>query len=422
MRRLNAFVLSATAWTAVLAGCGSPAAVSNIPSTRQVVLTNPTEILRVMSTQYQPQRHNVVITVKGGTVNAKTLKNVNGENYLDVSQHEGIVNYATAHEYDRNVQTIEVKKAVDGRVLLTRISVPPDQAQPLGSSAQTMEDQSALPVASQAQASYIVTNGGWVSYHSRPRLSSQVLGRLQQGQKAPLLSQANRYWYEINVNGQIAYITTSPRYVSVVTSSATGVGSSPSSSGTSSGTSGSPSTGTSGTSSTSTPAPGASAGTTTSTASSAASSSISLPPPGVRIDNSITPMAPLSASVSAKAQAVLSEAQTKLGTPYIWGHNEDRGQYGFDCSNFTEYVYHHALGYLMTTSSRGQYLYVGVQVPVSQMRAGDLMIFNQGQHCGIYAGNGQMIEEGGGLGKVGYLSVKPGSYWGDHISAIKRVF
>lgn len=147
-----------------------------------------------------------------------------------------------------------------------------------------------------------------------------------------------------------------------------------------------------------------------------------IPPPGVRIDWNFRPLASVNSSYAAKLAAVKQVAQSKLGTPYIWGHNEDRGQYGFDCSNFTEYVYHHSLGYLMTTSSKGQYLQVGVPVAKSQMRPGDLLIFEYGAHVGIYVGNGRMIEEGGGLGKVGYLSIKTRSYWGNHFTVAKRLF
>ncbi|MDQ0189926.1 C40 family peptidase [Alicyclobacillus cycloheptanicus] len=147
-----------------------------------------------------------------------------------------------------------------------------------------------------------------------------------------------------------------------------------------------------------------------------------LPPPGARMDTSMTPVAGLNAARTAKTKAVLGVARTKLGTPYIWGHNEDRGQYGFDCSNFTEYVYHHALGYIITTYSTGQYKSVGVPIPRSQMQPGDLIAFEQGQHVGIYAGNNQAIQCGGGLKKVGYISVKPGTYWGNHISAVKRMY
>lgn len=164
------------------------------------------------------------------------------------------------------------------------------------------------------------------------------------------------------------------------------------------------------------------ASATTALARSSVVSSVPIPPPGVRLDKKITPLAPTTASYQTKFQAVMSVATSKLGTPYIWGHNEDRGQYGFDCSNFTEYVYHHALGYLFTTASRGQNLYVGVSVPIPQMRPGDLMVFDNGGHVGIYAGNGQAIQEGGGLAKVGYLNVANGSYWSKHLTAVKRMF
>jgi cell wall-associated NlpC family hydrolase len=145
-------------------------------------------------------------------------------------------------------------------------------------------------------------------------------------------------------------------------------------------------------------------------------------PPGVTLDRTIHPLAGTTASVQAKTNAVLKVAKSKYGTPYRWGHNEDRGQYGFDCSNFTEYVYHHALGYKFSTASRVQASSVGTQVPRSQMRPGDLLIFDYGHHVGIYAGNNQVIQEGGGLGKVGYLSIAPGKYWSNHITAVKRMY
>ncbi len=147
-----------------------------------------------------------------------------------------------------------------------------------------------------------------------------------------------------------------------------------------------------------------------------------VPPHGVTIDPVIVPRAGLRAPYSQKLAAVLGVARSKLGTPYIWGHNEDRGQFGFDCSNYVEYVYHHALGYLFTDLSTRQYASVGLRVARSQLRAGDLIFFDAGGHVGIYAGHGAMIQEGGGLGKAGYLSVGPGSYWGHHISSVKRMF
>jgi cell wall-associated NlpC family hydrolase len=150
--------------------------------------------------------------------------------------------------------------------------------------------------------------------------------------------------------------------------------------------------------------------------------SISVPPPGCRLDPNLTPAASPNASRSAKANAAVSVATSKMGTPYIWGHSEDRGQYGFDCSNFTAYVYHHALGYIMSGASRTQNSSVGVRVPTRQMQVGDLLIFDSGAHVGIYAGGNQVIQEGGGLKQVGYLNIAPGKYWSKHITAVKRMF
>lgn len=153
-------------------------------------------------------------------------------------------------------------------------------------------------------------------------------------------------------------------------------------------------------------------------------------PPGVHYDPSIRtylqgswhkgPIAPRNATWQQKYNAVLAVAKSQLGVPYVWGHQV--AYQGFDCSNFTAYVYKHALGYGMSGASQTQNHSIGRRVSVSSMRPGDLIIFENGKHVGIYIGNNKMIEEGGGLGKVGYLSVKRGSYWGNHITAVKRMF
>ncbi|MFC4768571.1 C40 family peptidase [Effusibacillus consociatus] len=157
-------------------------------------------------------------------------------------------------------------------------------------------------------------------------------------------------------------------------------------------------------------------------AESAGAARVPIPPPGVRMDGDITPLAAPNSSREQKVAALRKVGESKLGMKYVWGHNEDRGQVGFDCSNYAEYVYHHALGYLFTTSSRKQYRTVGVRVPVAQMQAGDLVAFNNGGHVGIYMGDGRMIQMGGGTGKCTYLPLKPGSYWYKRISAVKRMF
>ncbi|MCY0892653.1 MAG: C40 family peptidase [Acidibacillus sp.] len=156
-------------------------------------------------------------------------------------------------------------------------------------------------------------------------------------------------------------------------------------------------------------------------------SSGSILPPGVTIDPNIQPLVPLTASYAAKLQAVEQIATSKLGTPYIWGHNEDRGQYGFDCSNFVQYVFHEALGYDFSSSSKVQFERIGWNIPISQMQPGDELFFSDttnpsgSAHVGIYIGHGEMIEEGGGLGKVGYLSIDHG-FWSHHLVAVHQMF
>lgn len=150
--------------------------------------------------------------------------------------------------------------------------------------------------------------------------------------------------------------------------------------------------------------------------------SIATLPPGVKYDSRLTPLVSLTTDYQSKLEAVLQIAKSKLGQAYQLDHNEDRGQVGFDCSNYTAYVFHHALGYKFSSASRIQASSVGEPVQSSDMRPGDLLIFEDGAHVGIYLGNEKMIEDGGGLGKVGYLSVKPGSYWGNHLTGVKRLF
>ncbi|WP_139489846.1 NlpC/P60 family protein [Brevibacillus dissolubilis] len=63
---------------------------------------------------------------------------------------------------------------------------------------------------------YVMTNNGWVSYFSGPSLSSTQLGKLYLGQKAPYIRKYNNYYYEIWMNGRLAYITASSVYTKVV--------------------------------------------------------------------------------------------------------------------------------------------------------------------------------------------------------------
>lgn len=106
----------------------------------------------------------------------------------------------------------------------------------------------------------------------------------------------------------------------------------------------------------------------------------------------------VSVPASGNAQAVLNEAYSHLGKPYVWGAT---GAGTFDCSGFTQYVYQHAAG---TNISRTTYTQINVGQAVSQdqLKPGDL-VFPHAGHVGIYVGNGQMIHapQTGDVVKVG---------------------
>lgn len=246
---------------------------------------------------------------------------------------------------------------------------------------------------------YVETNHGWVSYHAAAGLNSPILGRLQLGDKAPLIVKVNNWWYEISWNGQHVYITTNANYTHLVTES--------SNSSSVSGTSSTASTGTtsiSGTSSTgSTGTTSANTGSTTSTTTSTSSTE---------------------PAWQQQADKVIATAKTQLGVPYLWGKQEPG--IGFDCSNFTAWSYRTALGISFSGASQTQRDSVGTPVALTDIREGDLLFFKTknnptgGGHVGIYMGNGMVIQEGGGWGKV---TIEPlqGTWLGRNLVYARRV-
>jgi cell wall-associated NlpC family hydrolase len=87
---------------------------------------------------------------------------------------------------------------------------------------------------------------------------------------------------------------------------------------------------------------------------------------------------------SISSEQVLQVAAQYVGTPYIFGGSSPRA---FDCSGYGMYVYAQfgvPLRHSVTAQSR-----VGIIVSPEDARPGDLVIFNDHSHNGIYAGNGQ---------------------------------
>ncbi|GAA2443676.1 NlpC/P60 family protein [Streptomyces macrosporus] len=95
-----------------------------------------------------------------------------------------------------------------------------------------------------------------------------------------------------------------------------------------------------------------------------------------------------SASASNRAAAALSAAQTKIGSPYVWGAT---GPNSFDCSGLTSWAYAQA-GVSLPRTSQAQ-ANAGTRISSqSQLAPGDLVIFYSDlHHVGLYAGNGQIL-------------------------------
>ncbi|GHJ38171.1 C40 family peptidase [Streptomyces sp. TS71-3] len=97
--------------------------------------------------------------------------------------------------------------------------------------------------------------------------------------------------------------------------------------------------------------------------------------------------APGAQPASQRAATALAAARSALGRPYVWGAN---GPAGFDCSGLTQWAYAQAgIGLPRTSQSQR---YAGSQVPLSQIRPGDLVAYREdASHIAMYAGHGQVI-------------------------------
>lgn len=85
------------------------------------------------------------------------------------------------------------------------------------------------------------------------------------------------------------------------------------------------------------------------------------------------------------SEQVLQVAAKYVGTPYVFGGSNPRG---FDCSGLILFVYSQ-FGVALPHSVTGQ-ARMGIKVAPEDALPGDLVIYNDHGHNGIYAGNGQM--------------------------------
>jgi cell wall-associated NlpC family hydrolase len=99
------------------------------------------------------------------------------------------------------------------------------------------------------------------------------------------------------------------------------------------------------------------------------------------------------AAPTAAAATALQAAESREGTPYVWGAT---GPGEFDCSGLTSWAYAQA-GLGLPRTSREQW-YVGHHVALSELQPGDLLFWASDannpatiHHVAIYAGNGYML-------------------------------
>ncbi|WP_371503373.1 bifunctional lytic transglycosylase/C40 family peptidase [Kitasatospora sp. NBC_00374] len=103
-------------------------------------------------------------------------------------------------------------------------------------------------------------------------------------------------------------------------------------------------------------------------------------------------------SVSHQAAGAIYYAQTKLGTPYLWGGEGLPSQNGrFDCSGLTQAAFE-SVGIKLPRVANDQW-YAGEHPSRDQLRPGDLVFFANDlndprsiHHVGIYVGGGYMID------------------------------
>lgn len=86
------------------------------------------------------------------------------------------------------------------------------------------------------------------------------------------------------------------------------------------------------------------------------------------------------------ADSIVSDAMSHIGTPYVWGGTDSSG---FDCSGLVYRVFGDNGVSLPRTA--GAMASAGTRVPRDSLLPGDLLIFQNPGHVGIYIGDGSFI-------------------------------
>ncbi|MGI5949747.1 C40 family peptidase [Peptoniphilus sp.] len=141
----------------------------------------------------------------------------------------------------------------------------------------------------------------------------------------------------------------------------------------------------------------------------------------VKLEAQKAPEAPavVATKASGSAAKVITSAENKLGSTYVYGAT---GNGGYDCSGLVYSIYVNELGVKLPRSSREQSQY-GMQVSKSDLKQGDLVFFNTTgsgvSHVGIYVGDGKFIHASSGQGKVITSSLAEDYYENAYVNATR---
>ena len=135
------------------------------------------------------------------------------------------------------------------------------------------------------------------------------------------------------------------------------------------------------------------------------------PPPPTPTPQGSDPTANLPPDLDVRQVALLREAFSYLGVPYVWAGNT---RSGLDCSGFVKNVFS-TQGISLPRHS-GDQARVGAPVAWEELRAGDRLYFDMKgvgrvSHTGIYVGNGYFIHASTNQGKVGVDSLLKPNYY-----------
>jgi cell wall-associated NlpC family hydrolase len=113
---------------------------------------------------------------------------------------------------------------------------------------------------------------------------------------------------------------------------------------------------------------------------------------------------------------VVRFAKHLLGVPYRYGGNSPGT--GFDCSGFVRYVYGH-FGVSLAHSSFADFVR-GQRIARRQLRAGDLVFFDDAGHVGIYLGHARFIHAPHS-GTVVSISTMSSGWYGSRFTGARRI-